>query len=416
MIFGKRRHLKNALRALDEGDRDEAIDALTRFLEKAPGDTKYRRQCADLCASVGRVEEAVAHYEALVGAYVGEGLGLKAIAACRALLAVDPEHEETQRALARLARGRGVDPDAVMTPAMKRGSEPPPVPEDDDEDDEELIDAEDLLVAEQVNEPEVPLEAVPLFSELSQTAFAELLAGLELWRSPTGSVIVEEGEKGDSFFVVVSGGVRVERATTAGDREVVGTLGPGDFFGEIAALSGLPRTATIIAARDSELLEVKRAQLDAVLSAHPTVERALRRFLRTRLIENAMQAPMFAGLSGAARDDVVGAFRTVTIPMGRAVISQGAAPDGLFVVLGGDLEVERGGETLAQLRAGDVFGEMGLFFDEPASATVSALTDAKVLKLGRKAFGRFCARHPSLASRLEELSLARAVSNESAEA
>jgi CRP/FNR family transcriptional regulator len=93
--------------------------------------------------------------------------------------------------------------------------------------------------------PDAPtnlLENVPLFSDLKGKDLKRLAQAMTEKRVDAGETITEEGRKGVGFFVIESGTARV----TVGGQEKR-TLGPGDYFGEIALISDLPRTATITA-------------------------------------------------------------------------------------------------------------------------------------------------------------------------
>jgi CRP/FNR family cyclic AMP-dependent transcriptional regulator len=89
------------------------------------------------------------------------------------------------------------------------------------------------------------LKNVALFSACTRKEL-ELIAGAttEL-RFPAGATLAQQGANGHEFMVIVDGTARVE----VGDQSVA-TLGPGDFFGEIALLDGGPRTATVVATTD----------------------------------------------------------------------------------------------------------------------------------------------------------------------
>jgi CRP/FNR family cyclic AMP-dependent transcriptional regulator len=93
------------------------------------------------------------------------------------------------------------------------------------------------------------LQAVPLFSTLSGDEFAALLSHFEERQVLPGTRLTTEGASGYTFFVIETGTVEVER-----DGNVINTLGPGDFFGETAILSGDRRNATITAVTDVDLL------------------------------------------------------------------------------------------------------------------------------------------------------------------
>ena len=130
-------------------------------------------------------------------------------------------------------------------------------------------------------EKEAQRVPTPLLDDLSDEEFAEVAAGFESRECEEGETIVEEGAAGDSMFVVTSG--RVTVSTKKGDESVeLATLGPGEFFGEAALLSGRPRTATIRAASATDCLELTRAALDAILAGHPRVREVMDDFNRKR--------------------------------------------------------------------------------------------------------------------------------------
>jgi CRP/FNR family transcriptional regulator, cyclic AMP receptor protein len=133
---------------------------------------------------------------------------------------------------------------------------------------------------------------------LSQDRRAELLAGCPLFRGidadglamlaeratsvdfPAGHVIARQGEIGTGFFVVVSGRVRVVR-----DGEVIATLGPGEFFGELSVLDRMPRNAMVAAEVATSCLALASWDFDAVLLEQPALTLAILRGVAARLRE-----------------------------------------------------------------------------------------------------------------------------------
>jgi CRP-like cAMP-binding protein len=93
------------------------------------------------------------------------------------------------------------------------------------------------------------LQTVPLFSMLSGDELAALSSHFEERQVLPGTRLTTEGASGYTFFVIERGAVEVER-----DGTVVNTLGPGDFFGETAILSGERRNASITATSEVDLL------------------------------------------------------------------------------------------------------------------------------------------------------------------
>jgi CRP-like cAMP-binding protein len=115
------------------------------------------------------------------------------------------------------------------------------------------------------------LLAVPLFAGLSAAELLAVVQGLALRTFEPGDVLVTEGEQGRSLFVLTSGRARVFVRSRDGHAVEVGRLEEGDFFGEIAALSGARRGATVTAAKACEVLELEKGTLDTIALAHPRV-------------------------------------------------------------------------------------------------------------------------------------------------
>jgi cAMP-dependent protein kinase regulator len=260
--------------------------------------------------------------------------------------------------------------------------------------------------------------AVPLFSGLAPKAFELLVKELKAWEAEPGAVVVAEGEAGDSLFVVAKGRVRVERATASGQGDgvvVVGHVGEGGFFGEIAVVAQRPRAATVIAESTTELLEISRTTLDQLCAMDPRVREVLDSFCSERLKKSVLlSSPVFEGLSPALLARVSAGFEQQTAPAGEVLVTQGAPSGGLFVLLSGTVDVmaraEIGSVRLKQLQAGDVFGEMSLLSGDPASASVTASSPVRLLVLPAASFSSL-SEEPELQARITALSSSRAAFN-----
>jgi CRP-like cAMP-binding protein len=119
------------------------------------------------------------------------------------------------------------------------------------------------------------LRASPLFQSLSEEELLAFVQGLRLHTFHPGQIILTEGEGGQSLFVVAAGKVRVHVKNPAGRNIEVAELGQAAVFGEIAALTDRPRSATVTAAAPCELLEMDRAGLAALDTRHPGVRAIL---------------------------------------------------------------------------------------------------------------------------------------------
>jgi CRP/FNR family cyclic AMP-dependent transcriptional regulator len=122
------------------------------------------------------------------------------------------------------------------------------------------------------------LGAVPLFDGVSKRHLRRLAAEADVVTFDAERVIVEEGGAGEAMFVVLSGGARVTRR----GRTVAGLV-PGDFFGELSALDGGPRTASIVSDTPVELLRVFRHTLRRMIEREPALAMGLLEGLARRL-------------------------------------------------------------------------------------------------------------------------------------
>ena len=142
------------------------------------------------------------------------------------------------------------------------------------------------------------LLASPLFEDFSDDELLAVIRGLRLLTFEAGDVIITEGEPGQSLFVLTTGTVKVFLRDPAGRNVALCPLGEGAFFGEIATLSGRPRSATVTAASRCELLELDKAALDAILAVHPRVRAVLEEHYITRAND-----PEAAAIRGTRLDE-----------------------------------------------------------------------------------------------------------------
>jgi CRP/FNR family cyclic AMP-dependent transcriptional regulator len=114
------------------------------------------------------------------------------------------------------------------------------------------------------------LAEVPFFALLDEEERATLASQMEVVRHPAGHVLFTVGDPGDSLYVIRSGVVEVFVKNDTGQRIVLETAGPKDFFGEMSLLDGGPRTASVIVSEDLEAIRVDRGDIKRLLEKHPT--------------------------------------------------------------------------------------------------------------------------------------------------
>jgi hypothetical protein len=279
-----------------------ALEMIQAQLERRPRDDRLRLQQADVLIAAGREKEAATQLMALADEQAADGFAAKAIAILKRIEKIAPGRRDVEDRLAHLIQEKvrhapgarpsapaGVpefgleefDPSAELPPAAAASppaAAPPLQMEADD------LEGLDYIAAA---EPPAPEErkafvSTPLFEGFSQEELVAVIHGLKLLSFAPGDIVVAEGGPGDSLFILASGSVKAFVRNPKGSYVKVNELGEGAFFGEIAALTGRPRTATITAATPCELLELDRTTLDSITARHPRVREILKQFHEQR--------------------------------------------------------------------------------------------------------------------------------------
>ncbi len=112
---------------------------------------------------------------------------------------------------------------------------------------------------------------VTIFSGLSREDVAKILGKLEECSFTAGETIIRQGDQGDAFYLIQTGAVQVVVDSGAGNSEIIAILGPRDWVGEMALFSGEPRSATIVAVKDSTLWRLSRHEWDDLIEKHPSL-------------------------------------------------------------------------------------------------------------------------------------------------
>lgn len=110
------------------------------------------------------------------------------------------------------------------------------------------------------------LGGVPMFADFTKRHLNRLAADTDELTFVPGQIIVTEGDPGETLFVVLEGQAKVVRG-----KKKVGEVLPGDFFGELSAIDGGPRTASVIATTPMRVLRLFRRTLSALIEEEPQV-------------------------------------------------------------------------------------------------------------------------------------------------
>src|SRR5438128_7529341 len=145
---------------------------------------------------------------------------------------------------------------------------------------------------------------------------SETLSSVEhlVRRHPSGPVLFRAGDRGQSMYVIRSGKVNISKRI--GDSEItLAVLGAGEFFGEMALLEGLPRSAGATVVEEALLIEVEQGAFATVVRRNSEIAVRLLRRLSSRLREADRQIQALMSRSGAAR--ALSLVRNIAEPPGK---------------------------------------------------------------------------------------------------
>ena len=452
--------------ALEASSHDNWRKAATCYanLERGePFEPSWTLKLGECLRKLGNDAEAIKAMGRAATAYAKQDVMLKAIAVCKTILAIDPKHTHTQEMLATLcaAQGGPSPPAVARTPAAPaqprvapapptsgqarlaipvpppipppaaRPAVPPPLPQlrlaalVPGASQSTQVPATgsrtamripiDEVMAAAMTAPSTPhkgagrntmarfvLPKTPFFSVLTPALFRMAVERVRLIQLAAGETLFSKGDPGDTLYVVAWGEIAVLVP------QEVARLSEGDFFGEIALLADRPRTATVRATVDSQVLALDRQLLVDLVAASPDLLKVLLRFLRERLIATlAETSPIFSPFTALERIGLAARFEFLEIDDGLAMVEQGAKSPGLFVLLSGAAEVMASGQPVSRLGAGDVFGELSLIGGQTAAAAVVARGRCFVLFLPRSDFTEVIMTHPQVLEHISGLAEAR---------
>ena len=127
------------------------------------------------------------------------------------------------------------------------------------------------------------LKGIAIFQGLSDEDMAFLTERAATRNYPKGAVIVNEGEEGNSLFVIQTGSVKAYLSDDKGKEVVLSTPGPGEYFGELALFDDAPRSASVAALEPCRVMMISKSMLREALKERPEIAVALLKGLASRI-------------------------------------------------------------------------------------------------------------------------------------
>lgn len=249
---------------------------------------------------------------------------------------------------------------------------------------------EDVLVKIQKN--------VPLLAMLSTLQLRELVLESNILLPEPGDYIFKRNDYSTTFFFIIEGELDV---LIDDDEHPDAELKTGDFFGELALVSGRRRPGTVRARTKCVLIETPRRLMQKLINS----VQSMRRILNEVAIKSVVQVCIGLSLDDEELTDVASHAILKSFAAGEELFHEGDEADGLYLIQSGSVTVSRmiaGREVvLFYVAAGNYVGEMSLISGEPRYATVRAAvaTDAVMIKADR--MREIIARNPEIRSSLD---------------
>lgn len=145
------------------------------------------------------------------------------------------------------------------------------------------------------------LGRVPLFHKISQSEITELDTRCVWRRASAGETLLDYNDGGSDLYFVASGKVRVTIQSISGKESILREIGDGEFFGELAAIDGLPRSASIVAITDSTVAKMPPGVFREIVHRRPEVCDAVLKLLASQVRMLANRVNEFSALDVRAR-------------------------------------------------------------------------------------------------------------------
>lgn len=237
---------------------------------------------------------------------------------------------------------------------------------------------------------------IPYLSQLTPHQFHILKGQLVLKEARKGETIFQKGDYDSSMYLLLIGKVNLYQEANI----PLVTLSPGAFFGVSAAIAGSPHSATAQATQDSLILEIPFQAILQWKRLQPAFKKELDRiYLERALIRQLKGVPLFSSLPLELLEELKNHVRLTEYPKDTTIVHQGYRADTFYLLRQGIVVVTKKLKdreiTIAYLKGGQFFGEMGLLEDRVRQASVKAQTDVACVELDKETFQAIYQANPA---------------------
>jgi len=252
--------------AVKKQDWETAKTSLQKILQLERNNPQIHLKLGDIYQRTGDSIKAIASYHKAAWLLRSRGFLQKAIALHKIILRLDPHDAEAiSRSHELMMELETAKTCQAATPAQK-------VPETESLEDFAAYLAD--KTHDSINSE--------LFSGMPEDEIQQILRGLSLKSFSSRDKVIEEGDSGDSLYIIKSGQAKVI-AHLFGKEIELATLETGDIFGEVGFLTGRPRTASVIAEGPLEVYEISRFEIESIIEKNPSLLQKIEGFYECRV-------------------------------------------------------------------------------------------------------------------------------------
>lgn len=360
---------------ISKGNWEKALEAYKEAIGLAPKDLRLGLKIGDCYRKLDDTKTAIKYYDRVAQLYARDGFVVNAIAVNKIILKLDKSFPGIEERLSNLYDEK-VNISGGPVLKKKEGVEAP--------------------------SPEAgKYPRTELFSDLSQEEFMAVVRKMQAIEVSPDTLIINEGDEGNSIFVIASGELKVFKVDERGNEIWITTLSEGGFFGEFGFFSESKRKSSVKSLTDATLLELTKDDVNAVVKEHPRVKDILFEFYKRRVLDNLVAiSPIFSPLSQEERRELVTSFTPKQFKKGEVIIREDDEGEMMYFIRTGEVEVTTQKEgsliSLAKLGPGDFFGEVSVITGRPRTASVSALTDVNAAEISKENMNEEIRTHPEI--------------------
>jgi CRP-like cAMP-binding protein len=234
------------------------------------------------------------------------------------------------------------------------------------------------------------LRSMDLFTDLNESELAKVARLLKENRVSENDVIFNQGDAGDGLYIVVQGRVRIATTDQLGRERVLAFYGPGEFFGDMAVLTGAPRSASATASSDARLLQLRKDDFDMLVASNLGIMKAMMRVMVDRQAALNMRLTQEVG---AIHGDIHGQVTVLFSPSGGA--GQTILATNLAIAL-----AELTPDRVVAVDLDLLFGHIAMMLDLVPRTSLAAISPAAIRALDRDSLAYYLTKHPESSLRV----------------